>query len=77
MANRERFYVNPREDGKWEVTREGGKRPSAVTNTKDDAVSRGAKIAKNRGYSQLIIRKKDGTFQEERTYGKDPFPPKG
>lgn len=77
MAKRERFYVNPREDGRWEVNREGGKRPSAVTENKDEAVSRGAQIARNRGHSQLIVRKKDGTFQEERTYGDDPFPPRG
>jgi hypothetical protein len=30
-----------------------------------------------RQQGQVVIRKKDGTIQEERTYGKDPFPPKG
>lgn len=74
---RDRYYVNTRKDGKWEVFRQGGEKPSAVTETKSEAVSRGAEIAGNRGHSQLIIRKRDGTFQEERTYGDDPYPPEG
>jgi len=28
-------------------------------------------------HSQLIIKKQNGRIQEERTYGQDPFPPKG
>ena len=77
MTKRERYYVNPREDGKWEVSRDGGRKASAVTETKSEAVSRGAKIARNRGHSQLVIRRKDGTFQDERTYDNDPYPPEG
>lgn len=77
MAERKRYYVNPREDGRWEVVQEGAKRASTVGDTKSDIVKRGAEIAQGAGNSQLIIRKKDGTFQSERTYGKDPYPPKG
>jgi hypothetical protein len=77
MAKRKRYYVNPREDGRWEVTQEGAKRASAVSDTKAETVRRGAGIAKDAGRSQPVIRKKDGTFQSERTYGDDPYPPKG
>ncbi|MFH6681001.1 DUF2188 domain-containing protein [Clavibacter michiganensis] len=27
--------------------------------------------------SQLIIHQSDGTIEDERTYGNDPFPPRG
>jgi hypothetical protein len=59
------------------VNKEGGQQASAVTDTKKEAVQRGAEIARNNGNAQLHIQKKDGTFQEERTYGEDPHPPPG
>lgn len=77
MAERKRYYVNPRDDGRWEVAQEGAKRASAVGDTKGDIVERGVEIAKGAGKFQLVIRKKDGTFRSERTYGDDPYPPKG
>lgn len=77
MPKRERYFINPRDDGKWEITKQGSKKASAVTDTKRDAVRKGAQIARSKGNSQLHIKKKDGTFQEERTYGKDPYPPPG
>lgn len=53
---------------------------SKVINTQYEAI----KIAKNHVsdlpegiLSQIIIQKSDGTFREEWTYGKDPFPPRG
>lgn len=77
MAERKTYYVNPRDDGRWEVIAEGASRASAVENTKAETVRRGAEIARNHGHSQLIVRKLDGKFQEERTYGDDPYPPPG
>jgi hypothetical protein len=29
------------------------------------------------GPAQLRIKREDGTIQDERTYGQDPYPPKG
>lgn len=77
MAKRKTYYVNPRDDGRWEVKAEGASRASAIEDTKAETVSRGAEIARKHGQSQLIVRKKDGQFQEERTYGNDPYPPPG
>jgi hypothetical protein len=45
---------------------------------KEPAVREGAKQARGEcGESQLVIHRKDGTIQDERTYRKDPYPPKG
>ena len=65
------------EDGNWRGKQEGSDRASVVANTKKEAMERTIEIAKNKGESQVIIHKQDGKFQEERTYGTDPHPPKG
>lgn len=44
---------------------------------KDDAVDAGVKVAKANQPSELIICRMDGTIEDKRTYGEDPFPPKG
>lgn len=44
---------------------------------KKDAVPYGMKVARKAVPSSLVIHKRDGTIQEERTYGNDPFPPRG
>jgi hypothetical protein len=39
-------------------------------------VQRGRELAKGQK-GRIVIRKQDGTIQEERTYRKDPYPPPG
>jgi hypothetical protein len=73
---RKRYHVVP-EQGDWKLELEGGGRASGVFDTKGAAVERGIELARSQGHSQLIIHKQDGTIQEERTYGSDPFPPRG
>jgi hypothetical protein len=75
MSNRTPHHVVPHENG-WAVRREGGDRASAVTPTKEEAVDRGRELAQRENGS-LVIHRENGTFQEERTYGDDPFPPRG
>jgi len=77
MTDRTKRHVTQRPDGDWQVKKEGAQRASAVTDTKQEAVKEGASISRNDPNSQLLIHKSDGRFQEERTYGKDPHPPKG
>jgi hypothetical protein len=69
------YDVSP-SDGDWEVKRRGGKRATRVFDRKADAVQFGRDLAKGQK-GQLVIRKQDGTIQEERTYGDDPYPPPG
>jgi hypothetical protein len=69
-----RFTVEHQGDG-W-VVRQG---PHVVSHhrTKDAAVQSGMRQGHQTPHSQLLIKKENGEFQEERTYGEDPFPPRG
>jgi hypothetical protein len=72
---RKRYDVVPKGDD-WAVTI-GGKTVRKF-DTKDPAVKAGADMARREpGKSQLIVHRKDGTIQDERTHKDDPFPPKG
>jgi len=67
------------ENGDWVSKARGGKRASVKEETKVEAVKKMAEIAKNQGNTSVVIRKKDGTIQEERTYPRssDPTSSKG
>lgn len=60
----------------WAVKREGSDRASAVLPTKEQAFERAREIAQ-REEGSVVVHKENGQIQEERTYGKDPFPPRG
>lgn len=77
MAKRNRFFVSPGKGKSWQVKKQGSSRPVSNHRTKDAAVERGRKEAKAAKPGQLVIQKRDGKIQEERTYGQDPHPPKG
>lgn len=68
-------FVQPHADG-WEVKKEGGKRASAVTETKAEAVKIGRDTAKKE-HSELVIKGKDGTIQQKDSHGHDPRKTKG
>ena len=44
---------------------------------KPDAIDAGVRVARANMPSQLVIHRADGTIEDERTYGDDPFPPPG
>lgn len=75
MSNRHRHHVVPRQNG-WAVRREGSDRASTITPTKTEAVDRAKAIAE-RERGGIVIHGENGRIQEERTYGHDPYPPKG
>jgi uncharacterized protein YdaT len=76
MPNRKTYDVSPGDNG-WGVKARGAKRASGRFDTKKEAVERGRDLAKKAQEGQVVIRKQDGTIQEERTYRDDPYPPKG
>ena len=76
MPDKRRIHVTKHEDG-WEVKREGAKRAIEVTETKAPAIKRGIGIAQSEGGQLIIHKEKRNQIQEERTYRKDPYPPKG
>lgn len=75
MPNAKRIHITG-ERGQWRGVREGAERASFTTDTKQDAIEQGRQLAKKDG-GELIIHKANGRIQEERTYGRDPYPPKG
>lgn len=77
MSNRKVYHVVHRPDGTWAGEGEGAKRASVVGDTKAEVLERTIEIAKEHPLSQVVIHKENGKIQEERTYGEDPYPPKG
>ena len=74
MAKRNQHVV-PHGD-EWAVKPEGGKRPSSVHDTQQEAIDRAREIARNQE-SELFIHRPDGRIRERDSYGNDPFPPEG
>ncbi len=74
---RANYHVTKRDDHQWQGKREDATRASVVGDTKDAVKQRTIEIAKNVGHSSVRTHGADGKIQEERTYGDDPFPPKG
>lgn len=61
----------------WKVTKTGNERTLRYFNDKVSAINYGVEVAKNNAPSQLTIKRKDGTIEDERTYENDPYPPRG
>lgn len=74
MAKRKRYNVVP-SGTNWSLTHEGRVLSNHVLKT--EAVNAGVKVAKANAPSQLVIHRADGTIEDERTYGDDPYPPPG
>ncbi|MCA8934817.1 MAG: DUF2188 domain-containing protein [Planctomycetes bacterium] len=67
------YHVTPRKkDDRWNIKKEGGARPSAVCENKDEAIDRAREIAKNLPWSQVVIHNKDGKISNEYNYGAAP-----
>lgn len=73
---RKQIWVSPNGDG-WKVHVPGNSRASGIFDKKTDAVQKAAAMGRSSGNAQVLIQRQDGTIQDERTYGKDPFPPRG
>jgi hypothetical protein len=74
MTQRKTYHVTKTEDG-WQGKVQNGQRASVTGETKAEVMQKTIDIAKNHnGNSNVIIHKKDGKFQEERTYPKSSDP---
>lgn len=71
---RKRYDVVP-DQSQWRVTHQ--QRTVSLHHLKVEAVDAGVAIARVNAPSQLVIHRADGTIEDERTYGDDPFPPPG
>ena len=73
---RTRFQVSGKR-GDWTLKNATSGREVSHHKTKEAAIHAGARKGRADGHAQLIVKKENGQIQEERTYGEDPFPPKG
>lgn len=69
-AKEDRYHVTKTKTG-WQGKAEGAKRAAVTGKTKAEVVERTREIAKNND-GQMIVHKRDHTFQYEHTYGHDP-----
>ncbi len=70
----QQFYVTY-ENGLWYIKTQG-KTAAGGYYTKDFAIQEG-KTRARKASGSLVVRKMDGTFETEYSYGVDPFPPRG
>jgi len=78
MSNRVRYDVTyDKNNAQWKGTRTDGNRASTVGETKQEVIKETVRLAQNHPKSQVVIHKQNGLIQDERTYGQDPYPPKG
>lgn len=77
MARNKYWVVWKNNIEKWQVKKTGASSALKNFDTKLPAIDYGVSVAKNNQPSQLIIKKKNGQIEDERTYGDDPYPPRG
>jgi len=76
MSDRTTYHVN-HVNGRWQGKIENAARASFTAETKDEAIATAVELAKHNMPSSVRIHKLDGTFEDERTFQDDPFPPRG
>lgn len=69
-------HVTPHPDGGWQVKAEGSSKATVRTDTKAQAFEIARDIARNQK-SELLVHNKDGQISDKRSFGNDPYPPKG
>jgi hypothetical protein len=75
MPNKPPVHTVPH-DGGWANRREGSSRVAKRFDRKADAQAAGRRTAQ-REKTEHVIHNKDGEVGERKSYGGDPFPPKG
>lgn len=68
-------HVVPNERG-WSVKKAGSSRSTSIHSTQQEAIAAARRIAQNQR-TELYIHGRDGRIVERRTYGNDPYPPRG
>ena len=69
-------HITPHPNGGWQVKGAGNSKATVRTNTQQEAIGIGRKIAQNQ-QSELVIHRPNGQIRDKNSYGNDPFPPKG
>ena len=66
----------PHPEGGWQISRDGGDRPSHRTGTQQEAIPIAREISRNQG-TELQIHGTNGAIRISDSHGKDPNPPRG
>ena len=59
------YHVSPTDDGKWKVEKKGAKKPTAVHETKKEAIDHADEIILKKN-AEEVIHKKDGSVQKSK-----------
>ncbi|MBS44569.1 MAG: hypothetical protein CMH83_15680 [Nocardioides sp.] len=76
MTKKKGVHITPRDDGQWNVVRDGAQRASYVHSTQAEAPDASRDTAR-REKTELFIHGRDGKIRDRDSYGGDPHPPKG
>lgn len=78
MAKKPGRDVSPNSGDGWKVTKPGGGRASAKTDTQRQAEQRAKEIVRREGGGEVRIRGRDGRIRDSDTVApaRDPHPPK-
>ncbi len=74
-GDRKEYHVVQNPNGGWDVKRENSEKASFHFSTKAEAEAKASELGK-KIEAEMIVHKKDGTFQKANSYGNDPFPPR-
>jgi len=71
--------TNSSHEGRWKIKHNGqhSKPYHSQTAALKDAIDQAHEVHKKGGLSQVLVQREDLQFREERTFGKDPYPPAG
>lgn len=75
MSTKRNPHVVPHVEG-WAVKREQATRATSVHSTQAEAIAAARHLAQ-RDKAELFIHGENGRIRDRRSYGQDPFPPKG
>lgn len=66
-------------EGRWKIKHndQHSKPYHSQTAALKDAIDQAHEVHKKGGLSQVLVQREDLQFREERTFGKDPYPPAG
>lgn len=66
------YHVFPNGENGWKAENIGNKKVVVENDTKEEVVREIKERARKEEPSQVVVHKKDGTFEYESTYGDDP-----
>lgn len=76
MANKNNFWTQQRDDGKWETLREGSDRASKVADTQAESWDYTQQRAREEK-GEAFLKNREGKIRERNTFGHDPRKTKG